>query len=726
MFRKMFLLSLISVMSFCSAGFAYRLVGHPRIFINRAGLPGVAERARDVLSPEYAAIKKVADQAVAEGVKTPPSRFRPPMDMVCAGICYLVERELGNDPEPYAGAVKRYWGDGSVLSLKGDGFFGFHGMVYDWIYDSLSPQQRKTYGDSLGTWLRYYTGTPEIVLKNGHWWYNQTWGPAHLNTPNTRDGITPKLFVALALAGAGTAQEGDARAFLDSWARRVPSECIPAFDEMGGVWSESMGHGSYGPVAVIPWAFEAWRTATGVDLFGRCAPTSFLPEMTRWAVYLTVPFAENTAWIDDNRARNLGVFARVAPILAARYRDPVANWISDKSARQGWNEIPWNRFLSYDPSVKSASPAQENYPLAYHFAGAGHIYMRSAWDDPDATWAFFGAGPKLAGHSRDDEGHFLIAKKGWLALRAGGPGHNDWDYYAGGSLAFNIVTIYNPDETFRRVTPRDPNGVKNENDGGMIRYVYTSHTRNDRAEIVAFYHCPEYTYAAADLSLGYSPEKVREVTRQFFYLRGEREFFVVFDRIRATSEKFPRHFFLHTPGEPSISGEEKVITTGHVFSYTGNTSTWLSDPAGENGVLSTGKSRAFMTALLPEGAAITKRGGKGHEFWGHPNEPTAQYNHTGQKSHLPPIVPWRLEVKSPGNSLHECFLHVIEIGEQSQKSASRVSLLDRGVYQGTGLEAAGTAVEVLFATEGNLTARVKIGNEEEKVLNPGVITGSIK
>jgi len=442
--------------------------------------------------------------------------------------------------------------------------------------------------------------------------------------------------------------------------------------------------------------------------------------MTRWAVYLTVPFADHTAWIDDNRARNLGTFARVAPILAARYRDPVANWISDKSASKGWNSIPWNRFLSYDPSVKPASPAQENYPLAYHFTGAGHVYMRSAWDDPDATWAFFGAGPKFAGHSRDDEGHFLIARKGWLALRAGGPGHNDWDYYAGGSLAFNIVTIYNPDEQFRRVKPGDPNGVKNENDGGMIRYVYSAHTRDDRAEIVAYDHGPEYTYAAADLSLGYSHEKVREVTRQFFYLRGEREFFIVFDRIRATSEKFPRHFFLHMPSEPSVSGEENVIVPGHVFSYTGNTATWLSDPAGEEGLLSSGKSRAFMTTLLPEGAAITKRGGKGHEFWGHPDEPTAQYNHTGRQSHLPPIVPWRLEVESPGKTLHDFFLHVIEIGDESQSSATKVSLLDQGVYQGARLEIAGRPVEVLFATEGILTARVRIGDQEEKVLTPRV------
>jgi len=193
MFRKVFLLALISVVGLCTESFAYQLVGHPRIFVNRAGLTGLARRSRDVLSSEYAVIKKVADQAVAEGIQAPRGRFRPPMDMVCAGICYLVERELGHDPEPYAATIKRYWGDGSVLNLEGDGYFGFHGMVYDWIFDSLSPEQRKTFGDSLGQWLRYYTDTPEIVLKNGHWWYNQTWGPAHLNTPNTRDGIAPLL-----------------------------------------------------------------------------------------------------------------------------------------------------------------------------------------------------------------------------------------------------------------------------------------------------------------------------------------------------------------------------------------------------------------------------------------------------------------------------------------------------------------------------------------------------
>ncbi|MBW7995542.1 MAG: hypothetical protein FVQ81_03000 [Candidatus Glassbacteria bacterium] len=693
----------------------YRLSEHPRIFVNPQGLASLADRATGPLAPEYAKIKALADKAVAGGVVPPGGRFRPPMDMVSAGLCYLIERELGNEADKYAEAVKRYWGDGSVLDMDGDGYFGFHGMVFDWIYDALSPAERKTYGDRLGSWLRWYTDTPEITLRNGHWWYNQTWGPAHLNTPNTRDGITPKLFVALGLAGAGTMHEADAVRYLDSWATRVPAECIPAFEEMGAVWSESMGHGGYGPLIVIPWAFEAWRTATGQDLFAWSTPTGYLRGMTRWAVYLTVPFADHTAWIDDNRAGPLANFARVAPILGARYNDPVANWISEKSAGMGWQEVPWNRLLSYDPSVLPVSPGGMDYPLAEFFPGAGHVYMRSGWDDPDATWVFFGAGPKFAGHSRDDEGNFLISKKGWLALRASGPGHNDWDYYAGGSLAFNTLTIYDPAEEFRRTKPGAADGVKNENDGGMIRYVYSAHTRNDRAEIKAYYNEPGlFTCVAADLTTGFRESKAVEVTRQFVYLRAPQEFVVVFDRVEATKAEFPKHWFLHMPGEPSVNGRETVELKNHVFSYSGDqlTSTWLSDPAGEEGVIGKGLARTFLTTLLPAGASLVKRGGEGHDLWGHPDEPTAQYNHQGRRAGQPPLVPWRLEVAAPGGNARDYFLNVFEITDGGVSAAVPVRLVDRQGYLGAAFITDGTPVEITFPASGPLFTRVRVGDRE--------------
>ena len=684
----------------------YQLKSHPRIFVSRDSLTTLASRSQAELSQEYSRIKAVADRALIEGIARPRGRHQPPIDLICAGISYMVERELGREADKYAAVVKDYWGTGQVLGLEGDGYFGYHGMVFDWIHDALSSEQRRQLGDQLGEWLYWYTDRPVITLMNGHWRYNQTWGPAHLNTPNTRDGIAPKLFVALAIAGSGTIHEKAARSFLDSWAERVPSECIPAFDEMGGVWSESMGHGGYGPVVVIPWAFEAWRTATGQDLFQKGADDSYLPAMTSWAVFLTVPFSDRTAWIDDNRASNLARFAMVAPILGARYKDPVANWISQKSFDGGWNEVPWNRFLSLDPSVSVAPPWELDYPLAKLFGGAGHVYMLQEWDNPNATWAFFGAGPKFAGHSRDDEGHFLIARKGWLALRAGGYGHNDRDYYAGGSLAFNILTIYDPDEEFRRTDPGNPRGSKNENDGGLIRYVYTSHDRDDRAEILDFHHTADYTYAAADLTQGYRANKVREVTRQFVYLRRPREFFIIFDRVEATDASFPKHWFLHVPTEPEVEGRETVVVPEHVYSYEGQlAASWRSGPAGESGLLSSGNSCAYLTSLLPENATLVKRGGDGHEFWGHPEEPTAQYNHVGARSKRPPVVPWRLETKAPSSRNRDYFLHVIELSDSCSGPTPVGLLKEEGSL---GVKIAGEkALEVSFASEGRLRVEVR-------------------
>ena len=101
----------------------YKLSEHPRMFVNPQGLEALAAKATGPLAAEYAIIKKLADKAVAEGVVKPEGRFRPPMDMVSAGLCYLVERQLGHDSKKYAGAVKKYWGDGAVLDMDGDGYF---------------------------------------------------------------------------------------------------------------------------------------------------------------------------------------------------------------------------------------------------------------------------------------------------------------------------------------------------------------------------------------------------------------------------------------------------------------------------------------------------------------------------------------------------------------------------------------------------------------------------
>ena len=623
--------------------------GHPRLLID--DLPAVVGRVKGPLAEDYDHVKRRADAASRKG----PAELRTngwghPINLLNCGLAFLVERERGGDGKKYVDVIRRHWDGGALIPNRTSRErcqFGYHALAYDWIYDALTPGERRRYGNTLGTWLRYYTGKPEILLKYGYWEYNQTWGPSHLNIAHSRDALVQKLFISVAILGAGTKYEADARTFLDSWHRRIPAECLPAFDRMGGVWSESMGHGGYGPVTVIPYAFHAWRTATGIDYFKQLKPWGYPVESPRWVAYTMMPHNRKTAWIDDNRAGYPTAFVRAAPML----RDGLSQWFSIHGRpwvdARDWRKERWQRVACFDPSLEPRAP--DTLPLGYLFGGAGHAYMRSAWVDPNATWAFFGCGPQFAGHARDDEGHFLISRKGAIVSRQGGQGHNDDDDYSGGSLIFNIVTIFDPDEKFRRTR-------RNENDGGLLRHVYERGKRpRERGRMVAFEHTTEYTYAAADVTRGYHAGKAKEVTRQLLYLRGDREFFVIFDRVTATKPEFKRHFFLHVPTEPGGAGRRR---------------TWLSLPEadGDREVLSTGKSRAFLRTLLPEGARVTVRGGPGKEAWGHPLEPTAQYNHETRGRKRPPICPWRIEVADPSDGDRTLYLHVLEVVDEEVRT----------------------------------------------------------
>ncbi len=604
---------------------------HPRIFCGTPTL--LLKRCQGPAAEDYTVVKERADRALRAGVEYIGNKWAIPEDLMNLGLAYLVERARGGDAAPYADAVVRQWGDGAILRNREGCAFGYHALAYDWIYDALTPEQRVRYGDALGAWLRWFTDVPEITLKAGHWEYNQTWGPVHLNVMHSRDAITQKLFIALAIAGSGSKYEADAKSFLDSWHKRIPAECLPAFNRMGGVWSESMGHGGYGPVTVIPYAFAAWRSATGIDYF----KSAFPAELPRWTAYTMMPHNDRTAWIDDGDGGLPGAFVRASPFL----RDGLSRFLGDKG--RTWIHERWQRVAALDASISPTGP--ETLPLGTHFKGAGHVYVRSAWNDPNATWAFFGAGPQLAGHSRDDEGHFLISKKGALVSRAGGQGGNDDDYYSGGSLIYNLVTIYNPAEKFRR-------DRANENDGGLLRGVYLDGPwPRERGHITAFETTAKHSYAAADLTKGYSAAKAKEVTRQFLYLRGAKEYVIVFDRIEAADPAFRRHWFLHVPTEPaSVDGALS----------------WLSLPEadGDKQVLSKGRSRAFLHPLLPEKAGVTVRGGPGKEAWGHPLEATAQFNHSTPGRDKPPICPWRIEVADPGTGSRTLFLHVLEVTDE--------------------------------------------------------------
>jgi hypothetical protein len=688
---------------------------HPRVMITPALVKEMAAKVRGPMVREYQELLANTEVRWLDAVWPVPGGF-----MEC-GLAYLIERELGRDGSAYAEKVRRAWAAPAVAKDWPNAHFGYHGLLYDWIYDALTPEERTRYGQALGRFVKTWYGRSDVYIPRAGWWYNQEWGPTHLSAPHNRCALTSKLLMGLACLGSAGEFDAAAQTYLRSFRQKFMAEGLPALDEMGGIWAESNGHGSYGPLLVAPYSYQAAATGLGIDAFRRSAPQGFAREYIRAAVFTLMPHNERMAWIDDSGSGVPLEQARAAPLFCRAYQDPVARWLSDYALAKGWLRNPylkrdevWQRISFLDLGVKPQSPREAGWPLAHHFRGAGHVYMRSAWDDPSATWAFFGAGPSYAAHSRDDEGHFLITRRGQLVTRSGGQGHNDGCYYAGGALIYNLVTIYADEETMRR-------DAHNENDGGLLRYVYDGPYPKERGRLTAYDHDDRYvTYAAADLTQGYWAGKAREVTRQFVYVRSggvarAPEFFVIFDRVESTKADYPKTWFLHLPTEPTVTGQAKVEVEGHVVSYDGDAATWLGSPAGDAGLLTQGNARAFLRTLLPAHARITRRGGPGRDFWGHPHNPKAQYNHVLDKDgkedasyRKPPFAPWRLEVEPTERNTRDYFLHVLTVTDDVDARPVEMERLEDADAAGVRITVGGRLIDLRFAKQQALAAHLAV------------------
>jgi hypothetical protein len=180
--------------------------------------------------------------------------------------------------------------------------------------------------------------------------------------------------------------------------------------------------------------------------------------------------------------------------------------------------------------------------------------------------------------------------------------------------------------------------------------------------------------------------------------------------------KVPGHASEFRPEAPAIG---TAAAAPNVQRPTPLTATWLSLPEadGDTRVDSTGRSRMFLSMLLPHGAVVTRRGGTGHNAWGHPLEPAAQYNHERPGREKPPICPWRLEVAAPGGEARALFLHVFEVGRENQQAMTPVKLVaekPEQVIVEIG-EDAGTR-RVSFRATGPLGGTVSVGGGESRPL----------
>jgi len=698
--------------------------GHPRIFADAESFRRIAARCgKDgLMESSYKAMVNMLDPRMNPKNAYYPRSYCGPL----FGFAYRIETDSGRDGSRFLRHIKDVlWkADGSGI----DGMdFGWDAIMYDWVHDALTREERTLYGNRIGRFLRNYTKVPEITLEGGTYWYNQTWGGT-LGISWCRDGIAPKTMVALAVAGEKTDYAEDARRWLDSFAKRMPEEFVKKFDQLGGVWPEGPNHGGVSYAPFITW--EAWRFATGQNLFEKVARTGFHRESPYWAVYGTVPHTGHLPHMEDTGP---GMFygldvSMFRAMHAAHYRDGISQGMARSAVEKG--TAGWADMISYDPSVPVVK--KEALPLAFHFRGSGHVYMRSAWQGADDTWAMFTAAPVFTtyGSGSSCVGTFQIAKQGTLA------GHAGYQYQASAAIpnSQNVVLVYDPKEKYYNKAGQETH----RNDGGpQVPPYYHALEPVKRGEIVAYEHGEAYTYVGADLTRAYSSvrddektkqrtqsQKLREFTRQFVYVRGTPEFFVIYDRVRATEAAFRKTWVTHLQDEPEVlgaGGPLNVAKEGPGFRTYQGAEGVLSRVVSRDGKYWTTPKRGAIgiRTLLPKGARITKRGGEGFETWGNPHDPNAANSGADlerRKESDIDVCLWRIEVEPPDQSDEHHFLHVlIPYGDAAGKEIGMYSpvpgafkLVENGSQEGVSLETADGSWTVLFNRGGSPGGAVSI------------------
>ena len=678
---------------------------HPRIFIR-------SERDLEAVRARVKADANVARAATylmqwAKGDHYYENLWVTPLQLEAAVVAYRLENK---DP-----VIKRHClaimdflcqkdGDSWTWPRMAKGL----ALAYDWMYDDLTPEQRKTYGQRAIHCAKQCYSTWRHSDFNNHLYLE--YGPI--------------LYVGVGLYGDGIDDEAVRQMALDGL-ELLFKHYLPAHNYVNpgdGGWQESMSYDAFFTYEFAQ-IVELWSSASGEDLW---VGFPGLENEARFQAYNLRPEDLHRVHVADLGDGEEGwdpvdwqVLAYL-PLVSRRYQDGLArswsDWLlteSERKAKEGDRYALdahkfWPYVLWYDPQVPPVRP--EELPLARVFRGFGWVSMRSSWKE-DAGFALFISSPTwFGGHQHCDNNSFIIDKYAPLALDTGvydtAQGHRA-NYFAR-TVAHNTVTVFDPEEKFTGGDWGTDPDVPVANDGGQVFMGSPElvaevgpNTPFDRSGLLAYELTDQYTYALGDATKAYARSKVKEFTRAFLHLRsstgseraelvearagaGVGDPFVVFDRVESTKPDFRKRWLLHSVNQPEVSGPTFTITNG--------------------------PGRLWGKTLLPKEVTYEAVGGPGKEFW-------------VDGKNWPPRTPvrddtgcWRLEVSPAKPATRDYFLHVLYACSSDTTTYPVADVAETEAQVTTTIRQGGATYVVTFSKTGALTGSVRIVGADGKVL----------
>lgn len=424
-------------------------------------------------------------------------------------------------------------------------------IAYDWLYDSLSDNERLQVRTALGTWtqLLYEASSADSHIAGWENWWRKSYMQNYHWICNS----------ALGLAGLTLLNEDDrAQTWVDQAVTEIERVKL-LMDGIGdGSWHEGIQYQNYQLTILLPFLVNLERIEKK-DLF----PEGYLHNYVLWRVYNHLPgqFYPALAFADFEEDWGNGYEAQnILRLIASRYHDGLAEWMAEQllavqpRVAGAW-ETPWHvfEFLYYDPAVVAAPPV--SLPRSRRFNDQESVVWRTGWDADalvfglisgtyagrrgydsfvnrqapwDSSCEATGCQLNIDHDHLDTNGFYLYQAGAWLAPETIGVGKRATSYHntilIDGEGQFSPTTAYDSPDNFAA------------SDG---KFEITS-------------SLPDFDYLLADATRRYKNiSGIQQVKRQVLYLRPST--FILLDDVEA-SDPHRYEWVSHFGKKASVEG----------------------------------------------------------------------------------------------------------------------------------------------------------------------------